>query len=147
MKNNVYSVKDVKVGFMSSWQATNDGEASRLFEATLKTPGTNIAQHPNDMELWKIGTLDDQTAEFEKDTKYICSGKDFKLDNGLSELDKDTLKKVLDELLKITKEQERERQEFIEIKDKLTAVETKTENNRLGIIDLEKRKKNKWRAK
>lgn len=138
MKIELYSVKDIKIGYSAPFEAKNKGEALRMFEDALTNKQSTLSKHPRDMELYYVGTFDLDTGATEGEIKYIASGKDFVIDKKFNELDEETLKQVLEELTKITEEQERERKAFVEIKEKINAIDTKAENNRNNVILLNK---------
>ena len=143
MEYKQYSVKDVKVGFLTPFEAINDGDAMRIFEEALKSPQSILSKHPKDMELWYVGTFDKTTGEYkETDKKYITTGSDLITEKKFKELDENTLKEVLEELKKIEEEQERERKAFVEIKDKIKIIDEKENKNSEKCDYLEKTKKN-----
>lgn len=148
MINNLYVIKDLKSTMQQPWIAKNDGEATRALQTAVESKQGIIGEHPTDVELWQVGTFDDITGELKNELKYICAGKDFVKSTNLTTLDEQTLKKVLDELIKISEEQERERQAFVEVKDKLHIADTKFANIDKKIENLNKTKMNKlWGKK
>lgn len=66
MKIGIYAIKDVKIGFMSTWQSHSDETATRAFINT-EMP------YKQDFELWKIGIYDDQLGIIENDQKFITN--------------------------------------------------------------------------
>ena len=102
MKMNVYSVKDNKVGFSNVWYANNDNEAIRNFEDALNDERSALSKHPLDMELYGIGTWEDQTGTMTSEVRYITNGTEkYKPKNKLDKLDEETLKKVVIRLTEI----------------------------------------------
>lgn len=77
MEYNVYSVKDKKIGYMNTWCAENDNVAKRDFGDAINDPRSTLNRHPYDMELWRVGTWNDKTAEIKSDIEYLCSGVDY----------------------------------------------------------------------
>ena len=143
---NLYSVRDTKGIYMDTFPMPNDEVAKRTFQDALQDKKTIIAQHPRDMELYRVGTWESKTGELTGiKPEYLASGSDFVNDTKkFNELDEETLKKVLAELEKITAEQERERLAFVEIKSKVTNIQeqaTKTENNLKYLDSIAKKKK------
>jgi len=60
MTQNVYSIKDAKAGtYGNPFYAINDGVATRSFEQAASDPQTTIHANPEDFNLYKIGTFDD----------------------------------------------------------------------------------------
>lgn len=72
----MYSFKDVKIGFMEPFLQKNSEVAKRTFETTLTTEKNILSSYKNDIELWKIATFNENTGEIEPDLKYIIGGKD-----------------------------------------------------------------------
>lgn len=82
MTINLYAVKDVKVGFMNTWGEINDAAAKRDFDDAINHSQSALNKHPHDMQLYKVGTWNDQTGELTSEVKYLASGADyFKEDN------------------------------------------------------------------
>ena len=77
MTLNLYSVKDVKVGFMKPFTAVNGSVAQRDFSMAVNRPGDDfMAANFGDLELWYLGSFDDQTGVVVGDLEYICKGCD-----------------------------------------------------------------------
>ena len=51
MTINLYSVKDVKVGFMNTWGEINDAAAKRDFGDAINNSQSTLNKHPLDMQL------------------------------------------------------------------------------------------------
>lgn len=146
MNIELYAVKDVKVGFTTPFEARNKGEAMRMFEAALNSPQSTLSKHPRDMELYKVGNYNQENGKMEtNEVEYIASGKDFVKEKKFNELDENTLKNVLDELLKIAEEQERQRKTYNVVKDEMNIIKEKEEKNRNSIIELDRTTKKKRR--
>ena len=77
MTINLYSVKDVKVGFMNTWGEINDTAAKRDFGDAINNSQSVLNKHPLDMQLFKVGTWNDQTGELTSKVEYLASGADF----------------------------------------------------------------------
>ena len=76
MKIGIYSVRDALVGFSTPFYARNDGEAHRLFANSANAGTPNIVNtNPEDKELFKLGSFDEETGELEKDLRFIVSAK------------------------------------------------------------------------
>lgn len=75
MVMNIYSIKDTKVAFQSTWTHHNDETAKREVKIALdKMPEETV----RDCELWKIGEWDDQTGIIKSEVKFICKLYDLK---------------------------------------------------------------------
>lgn len=80
MKSNIYAVRDLKVGFMHPQIESNNGSAIRNFEIACNNPNSLFHTHPEDFQLFEIGTYDTDTGVFENLDKpnYLVSALDFK---------------------------------------------------------------------
>ena len=74
---NIYSVKDKKIGYMNTWFCINDNAAKRNFDDAINDSRSELNRHPYDMELWKVGTWNDATAEIISKVEYLASGADY----------------------------------------------------------------------
>lgn len=74
MKRPIYSVYDrVAETYTSLSEFRNDNVAKRTFlEACQQVDG--YKQHPNDMEIHRIGYFNDETGTFEPDKEIIEKG-------------------------------------------------------------------------
>ena len=77
MTINLYAVKDVKVGFMNTWGEVNDAAAKRDFGDAINNSQSTLNKHPHDMQLFKVGTWNDQTGELTSKVEYLASGTDY----------------------------------------------------------------------
>lgn len=55
---NIYSVRDNKVGFMNPTVEGSDAIAIRNFEFAVKNSKSLLNSHPQDFDLYKIGSFD-----------------------------------------------------------------------------------------
>lgn len=73
----LYSVKDIKISMMTPFSEHSDNTAIRLFTNSKKAETPNaVNTNPEDKELWKIGTFDDQTGKITEDLKFIMKASD-----------------------------------------------------------------------
>lgn len=88
MKVNIYSIKDTKLGkFAQPFNAPNDAIAKRMLNSTIKAGGNNIADYPEDFQLFKLGQYDEETGELTTENKFIANATEFKIReiiNGIS---------------------------------------------------------------
>lgn len=79
MKYNIYSIRDLKAdGYIRPTFFGNDAEVTRYFGDGVKNPKTGLAAHPEDYELFCIGSFDDVTGEIKGcSPRYICRALDF----------------------------------------------------------------------
>lgn len=73
MKIELFSIKDVLVGFSQPFACANEAVALRQFIGSVRAQQPNICNtFPENKELWKIGELDDQTGELTSNIKFIA---------------------------------------------------------------------------
>ena len=79
-KYNIYSVKDVKMGFMTPIYQKNDAVAVRDLSNVVndKTNKTFISENYEDVELYKLGEFDEETGEIIPEVKFIIAARDCK---------------------------------------------------------------------
>lgn len=70
----MFSVYDrVAEKFMGMFESINDGTATRAFYAACKDG--QMAQAPEDYQLYKIGQFDEDKGTFANTLRKICDGK------------------------------------------------------------------------
>jgi len=78
MKTKVMVIRDVKVeAYMQPFTAQSIGIAERSFQDAMNNPNkdTDISKHPEDFELYCIGTYDDAMAKVEgHEPQFIMKG-------------------------------------------------------------------------
>lgn len=76
MKLNVYAIYDIAVGaYMRPMFMQSDGQAKRLFIDLCSAADSEIAKHPEDYSLVRIGIWDDNTARWtEEDKDTLVTG-------------------------------------------------------------------------
>lgn len=62
MKFGVYSIQDVKTGFMAPTVEINDQVAMRNFQHAIMQSESILFTHASDFKLYKIGEFDSDTA-------------------------------------------------------------------------------------
>lgn len=67
----LYAIKDLKTGYLPPEVNINDLAACRNFEHACSRSETLFFTHPGDYQLWKIGTLDTDTAEIVSECKFL----------------------------------------------------------------------------
>lgn len=68
---NLYSIKDHKIGFTTIFIAPNNAAAIRMFGDTVRDKSSMLGQHPEDYALYGLGTMDDNTGELTSETKFL----------------------------------------------------------------------------
>ena len=59
IKLGIYSIRDTKADvFLPPFFVRTNGEALRAFDDCVQNPDTNLAKHPEDFHLFKIGYFD-----------------------------------------------------------------------------------------
>lgn len=62
MMQRIYSLRDVKVGFLSPTLHDNDSVAVRSLENVLRSPSSSLLDtHPEDFSLYCLGVFDTLT--------------------------------------------------------------------------------------
>lgn len=71
----IYSVKDVKVGFMSPFIRSNDSLAIRDFKDAISDdhPTNALHKHPEDYELWCLGEFLQDSGVIKSEPKFLFS--------------------------------------------------------------------------
>lgn len=77
MKNKLYCIKDIKVGFRGIIELANDEVAKRTLYLTLEQDKeSELAKIPQDFELWRIGEFDHDKGEIVPAIEFICNLKE-----------------------------------------------------------------------
>lgn len=84
MKTGIYAFKDTKIGFMQPFLQQNRSVAIRTLRIAVNDERSQIKAMADDIQLYQLGTFDDESGEITSDLKYIASAIDFKeeKDNG-----------------------------------------------------------------
>ena len=78
MKVNLYSIKDTKLGkYCQPFTAPNNEIAKRMVTSTIRAGGNNIADYPEDMQLYKLGHYDEDTGILENDNEFLANCTEF----------------------------------------------------------------------
>lgn len=78
MKQKVYSILDVNVGYGVPIVQDNDAVAMRNFENACTDERSVFATHSSDFSLWCVGTFDTDTGILESGApEKICNAYDF----------------------------------------------------------------------
>lgn len=72
----MYAFKDVLIGFMEPFLQQNRAVAIRSFRQTMLREDAGIARYQKDIELWKLGTFNEETGEITPSLEYIMAGRD-----------------------------------------------------------------------
>lgn len=71
MKYSVYSIKDLKTGFLPPTVEMNDQSAIRNFEHACSNTQSLFFTHPGDYQFWRLGTYDTDTGELTSDPVFL----------------------------------------------------------------------------
>lgn len=64
MKTELYAMRDVKVGnYLPPLVCLNLPDALRRFTGFASKPGTDVFQYPEEFEIYKLGTYNDENAQ------------------------------------------------------------------------------------
>lgn len=92
MVTNVFAVYDDKAGaFMSPFVLPAIGLAVREFQSAVNNPQSNISKYPADFKLYKLGTFDDNSGQFESLGVPMLLGVGTEYVNGIPEEKKNPL--------------------------------------------------------
>lgn len=56
----LYSIRDIKAGFVNIFTDINDAVAKRNFSHAVNSPDTTFYSNPEDYALFKVGAYDDE---------------------------------------------------------------------------------------
>lgn len=76
MNYGIYAIKDVKVGFMQPFIQVNDAVAVREFRNIVNTHSSMVSANHTDMELYKLGTYNQDTGSIESNVSFLIKGVD-----------------------------------------------------------------------
>lgn len=80
MKLGIYATKDKVIGsFAQPFYMQNDNQAKRNWAMSIGNAGPEVPVE--DLELYKLGTLDDESGEIESKVEYLMRGNDVKKEN------------------------------------------------------------------
>lgn len=68
---NLYSIKDVKMGFQQVFILPNNASAIRWFGDTVSNKDNPMNKHPEDYQLFKIGSMNEDTGELTSDVQFL----------------------------------------------------------------------------
>lgn len=73
MKINMYALKDIKAGaYMLPFGSQNDMTAIRMLSYSVNGSERSLVHdHPEDIELWRVGVFDDTLGVFESKVEFI----------------------------------------------------------------------------
>lgn len=74
----VFSIRDLKTGFLSVTVDVSDASAKRGFEHATRKPDSLFFTHPSDYSLYRVGSFDTDTGVLTSiDPDLICHATDF----------------------------------------------------------------------
>ena len=77
----IYSIKDVKIGFMNPFYQNSNDVAKRSFKNAVTDKRGNLWTIKEDLELWELGSFDETTGILTPETpEYLMGGKDVSLE-------------------------------------------------------------------
>lgn len=79
MIKELFAFRDKKVGYWSPFVHHSDATAQREFKQMVNHSNNEfVVQNYPDIDLYHIGSFDDQTGDLVSDVRYICNGSDVK---------------------------------------------------------------------
>lgn len=78
----IFSIKDVKIGFMNPFYQNSVDVAKRSFKNAVSDKRGNLYTIKDDLELWELGSFDETTGLIApiNSIEYIMGGKDVSLE-------------------------------------------------------------------
>lgn len=73
----LYSIKDLKIGYLTQFREQNDMTALRAFADDVNNPKSPLNKHPEDYEIWQIGEMCIETGEIKSKIKFIGRALDY----------------------------------------------------------------------
>lgn len=73
MITNLYCLKDALISMDRPFMCPNDNAAVRSAAAAVNDPRQPFRENLNDMQLWRLGTFDDQTGAIESAPEFVCA--------------------------------------------------------------------------
>lgn len=71
---NIYSLKDVKSGYMSLMLYKNDELAIRAFKNMLQSGERNqVTMNPEDFELFSVGSFELDSGIIVSEVRFVCN--------------------------------------------------------------------------
>ena len=78
MKAIMYAFRDAKIGFMQPFLQQNEAVALRTLKMAVNDEKSQIRAMADDIQLYQIGTFDDETGEVKADLKFVANAIDHK---------------------------------------------------------------------
>lgn len=78
MKTIMYAFRDTKIGFMQPFLQQNEAVALRTLKMAVNDENSQIRAMADDIQLYQIGTYDDETGEVKADLKFVANAIDKK---------------------------------------------------------------------
>lgn len=67
----IYSVKDLKTGYLPPTYDVNDLSSMRNFEHACMNPDSLFFTHASDYQLFKVGSFDTETGEITSENTFL----------------------------------------------------------------------------
>lgn len=77
MLYNLYSIKDTKMGFQQIFILPNNAAAIRWFGDACQNKESPYNKHPEDYQLFKVGTINEDTGELVSETAFLENASSF----------------------------------------------------------------------
>lgn len=75
---NIYSIRDLRTGFLTPTYDINDAVAARNFAHAVMNSDSVLLTHAADFDLYRIGTFDSETGRITPEDMpvFVSGGKD-----------------------------------------------------------------------
>lgn len=77
MRIGFYCVKDDLLGYQSPFCSMNDEAAKRDFSMMIKREGTIFNVHPENFNLYRLGTFDSESGIVDNKNEFLIAGTSF----------------------------------------------------------------------
>ena len=78
MVTNIYAFRDTKIGFMQPFLQQNEAVALRTLKIAVNDENSQIRAMAEDIQLYYLGTFDDESGEIKPEMKFIANAIDKK---------------------------------------------------------------------
>ena len=81
MKTIMYAFRDTKIGYMQPFLQQNEAVALRTLKIAVNDEKSQIRAMAEDIQLYQVGTFDDETGEIKANLKFVANAIDHKETN------------------------------------------------------------------
>lgn len=78
MVTKIYAFRDTKIGFMQPFLQQNEAVAMRTLKIAVNDENSQIKAMAEDIQLYQLGTFDDESGEIKPEVKFVANAIDKK---------------------------------------------------------------------